>query len=84
VGFLISMSGINVFYHISLQVFFWGLVGLGLCLGAHVAGRRSGFLTIWRFGNERPIVGRSARRDAAGAAAGSVGLGPTHETSLAD
>jgi lipopolysaccharide/colanic/teichoic acid biosynthesis glycosyltransferase len=84
VGFLISMSGINVFYHISLQVFFWGLVGLGLCLGAHVAGKRSGFLTIWRFGNERPIVGRSARREAASAAAGSVGLGPTHEAGLAD
>jgi hypothetical protein len=85
VGFLISMSGINVFYHISLQVFFWGLVGLGLCLGAHVAGKRSGFLTIWRFGDERPrpLVGRSARREAS-AAAGTLGLGPTHEAGLAD
>jgi hypothetical protein len=84
VGFLISMSGINVFYHISLQVFFWGLVGLGLCLGAHVAGKRS-FLTIWRFGDERPrpIVGRSAQPEA-GAAAGTLGLGPTHEAGLAD
>ncbi|PWU20658.1 MAG: hypothetical protein C5B48_12215 [Candidatus Rokuibacteriota bacterium] len=54
VGFLISMSGINVFYQIALQVLFWGLIGLGLCLGTHVTGNSNGFITIWRFGDERP------------------------------
>jgi lipopolysaccharide/colanic/teichoic acid biosynthesis glycosyltransferase len=54
VGFLISMSGFDVFLQIPLQVFFWGLVGLGLGMVTHVVTRRSPFFTIWRFGEERP------------------------------
>jgi len=54
IGFLISMSGFDVFFHIPLQVLFWGLVGLGLGIVTHVIGRRSPFYTIWRFGDERP------------------------------
>jgi hypothetical protein len=62
-------------------VFFWGLVGLGLCLGTYVAGNRSGFLTIWRFGDERPrpVSGRTGRRAAPGGA-GTL----THEAGVAD
>jgi hypothetical protein len=74
-GFLISMSGINVFYQISLQVLFWGLVGLGLCLGTHGTGNSPGFITIWRFGDERPRP-RSARSSRAGQQA-SFALDPT-------
>lgn len=59
VGFLITMDGINVFYQVSLQVLFWGLIGLGLCIGMHVTGGRPAFVTIWRFGDETP---RSAER----------------------
>jgi lipopolysaccharide/colanic/teichoic acid biosynthesis glycosyltransferase len=54
VGFLISMSGVNVFFQISLQVFFWGLIGLGLGLAARVVGSGGRLMNIWRFGDERP------------------------------
>ena len=61
IGSLISMSGVNVFFQISLQVFFWGLIGLGLAVATHLVGVRS-FVTIWRFGDERPRLGDPARR----------------------
>jgi hypothetical protein len=54
VGFLISMSGVNVFFQIPLQVFFWGLMGIGLGIAARVAGNGSSVVSIWRFGDERP------------------------------
>jgi O-antigen ligase len=54
VGFLISMSGVNVFFQISLQVFFWGLIGLGLGLAARVSGNGVRLVNVWRFGDERP------------------------------
>ena len=54
VGFLISMSGVNVFFQISLQVFFWGLIGLGLGVAARVVGNGGRLVNIWRFGDERP------------------------------
>jgi hypothetical protein len=61
VAFLISMSGVNVLFQISLQVFFWGMIGLGLGLASRVSGNRGRLVTIWRFGDERP---RPARRSA--------------------
>lgn len=54
VGFLISMTGVNVFFQISLQVFFWGLIGLGLGLAIRVTGAGARLVNIWRFGDERP------------------------------
>jgi lipopolysaccharide/colanic/teichoic acid biosynthesis glycosyltransferase len=54
VGFVISMSGVNVFFQISLQVFFWGLIGLGLGVAARVVGNGGRLVSIWRFGDERP------------------------------
>ena len=54
VGFVISMSGVNAFFQISLQVFFWGLIGLGLGVAARVAGNGGRLVSIWRFGDERP------------------------------
>jgi hypothetical protein len=59
VGFLISMSGVNVFFQISLQVFFWGLIGLGLGLAARVVGSGGRLVNIWRFGDERPRPART-------------------------
>jgi len=61
-GFLVSMSGIDAFAHISLQVFFWGLVGLGCATVTHVVARRSPFYVVWRFGDERPRRERSRHR----------------------
>jgi lipopolysaccharide/colanic/teichoic acid biosynthesis glycosyltransferase len=66
VGFLISMSGFDVFSHIPLQVLFWGLVGLGLGVCTHVNGRRTSFYTIWRFGDDRPRASAARARADAG------------------
>jgi hypothetical protein len=84
IGFLISMSGINVFYQISLQVLFWGLLGLGLCLGTHVAGTRSRFFTIWRFGDERPRPVSSRARDRQPRHRRPLTLGPSHGSGVGD
>ena len=72
-GFLISMSGVNVFFHISLQVFFWGLVGIGLGLAARITGAGGRLVSIWRFGDERP---RPVRRREAPAAALELDASP--------
>src|SRR5262249_15971070 len=54
IGVLISMSGVNVFFQISLQVFFWGMIGLGLGLATRVGGNRGRLVAIWRFRGRRP------------------------------
>ena len=66
VGSLISMTGVNVFFQISLQVFFWGLMGLGLGLAARTTG--GGPVNIWRFGDERvrPVRVRPQEQAAGG------------------
>ncbi len=66
VGFLISMSGVNVFFQIPLQVFFWGLIGLGLGMAARAAGNGASLVTIWRFGDERPRPERTRLAPGAG------------------
>ena len=81
IGFLISMSGVNVFFQISLQVLFWGLVGLGLGVVTHVVGARS-FVTVWRFGDERPRP--AERRARAGRREPRLALDPSHQTGVAD
>ena len=73
VGFLISMCGVNVFFQLPLQVFFWGLIGLGLGMAARVAGNGGGLVTVWRFGDERP---RPVRRREAPAAALELDASP--------
>ena len=70
VGFLITMIGVNVFFQIALQVFFWGLIGLGLGLSARVVGTGGRLVTVWRFGDERPRPLR--RRDREGLSAEPV------------
>ena len=50
VGFLISMNVMNTFHHLTLQVFFWSLIGIGLGIVVHQNGNRRDNI-IWRFGD---------------------------------
>lgn len=50
VGFLISMSNFNAFYYPSVQILFWGLLGIGLAIVTHLNVRRPRFNVIYRFG----------------------------------
>jgi len=49
-GFLISMNAMNVFHDLTLQIFFWSLIGIGLGIVVHLDGYRRHNL-IWRFGD---------------------------------
>jgi uncharacterized protein YacL len=49
VGFLVSMNAMNTFHHLPIQVFFWSLLGIGLAIVVHEAGRPRNL--IWRFGD---------------------------------
>jgi hypothetical protein len=50
VGVLISMTDANVFFSVTIQIFFWGMVGVGLGIITHLSGRRPTFRVLWRFG----------------------------------
>jgi lipopolysaccharide/colanic/teichoic acid biosynthesis glycosyltransferase len=50
VGVLISMTDANVFFSVTIQIFFWGMVGVGLGIVTHLSGRRPTFRVLWRFG----------------------------------
>jgi hypothetical protein len=50
VGVLISMTDANVFFSVTIQIFFWGMVGVGLGIITHLTGRRPTFRVLWRFG----------------------------------
>jgi len=49
-GFLVSMGNFNSFYNPTIQILFWGLLGMGTAIGTHFAGRRPRFNVIYRFG----------------------------------
>jgi lipopolysaccharide/colanic/teichoic acid biosynthesis glycosyltransferase len=49
-GFLVSMCNFNAFYDSTINVFFWGLLGIGMAIVVHRNGRRPAFNVIWRFG----------------------------------
>jgi lipopolysaccharide/colanic/teichoic acid biosynthesis glycosyltransferase len=49
-GFLVSMNGFNAFYSPTIQILFWGLLGIGMAIVVHRNGRRPAFNVIWRFG----------------------------------
>jgi hypothetical protein len=51
-GLLVSMSNFNAFYNPTIQILFWGLLGIGMAIVTHRQGRRPGFNVIWRFGAE--------------------------------
>lgn len=50
VGVLISMADANVFFSVTIQIYFWGMVGVGLGIVTHLSGRRPTFRVLWRFG----------------------------------
>jgi lipopolysaccharide/colanic/teichoic acid biosynthesis glycosyltransferase len=50
VGFLVSMINLNTFYNPTLQVLFWGLLGIGMAIATHFGGQRPTFNVIYRFG----------------------------------
>ncbi len=50
VGFLCSMTDANVFFNVTIQIFFWGMVGVGIGIITHLNGRRPTFYVLWRFG----------------------------------
>ena len=50
VGFLCSMTDANVFFNVTIQIFFWGMVGVGMGIITHLNGRRPTFHVLWRFG----------------------------------
>jgi hypothetical protein len=50
VGFLVSMVNLNTFYNPTLQVLFWGLLGMGMAIATHFGGQRPTFNVIYRFG----------------------------------
>ncbi len=49
-GFLVSMGNFNSFYNPTIQILFWGLLGIGTAVATHFAGRRPRFNVIYRFG----------------------------------
>ncbi len=49
-GFLVSMGNFNTFYNPTIQIMFWGLLGIGTAIATHFAGRRPQFNVIYRFG----------------------------------
>jgi lipopolysaccharide/colanic/teichoic acid biosynthesis glycosyltransferase len=49
-GFLVAMTGLNAFHHLSLQVYFWSLIGIGLGTANQIE-RAGGRNLIWRFGD---------------------------------
>jgi len=49
-GFLVSMSNFNAFYNPTIQILFWGLLGIGMAIVTHLNGRRPTFNVIYRFG----------------------------------
>jgi lipopolysaccharide/colanic/teichoic acid biosynthesis glycosyltransferase len=49
-GFLFSMTDANVFFNVTIQIFFWGMVGVGMGIITHLNGRRPTFHVLWRFG----------------------------------
>jgi lipopolysaccharide/colanic/teichoic acid biosynthesis glycosyltransferase len=50
VGFLVSMNAMNVFYNLTLQIFFWSLIGIGLAIVVQLNGPQRHNM-IWRFGD---------------------------------
>jgi lipopolysaccharide/colanic/teichoic acid biosynthesis glycosyltransferase len=49
-GFLVSMNGMNTFHNLTIQVFFWSLIGIGLALAIQLNGQSRHNL-VWRFGD---------------------------------
>jgi lipopolysaccharide/colanic/teichoic acid biosynthesis glycosyltransferase len=44
IGFLVSLLGVNAFSDLTLQILFWGMIGIGLAVATHFNGKRKEFL----------------------------------------
>jgi lipopolysaccharide/colanic/teichoic acid biosynthesis glycosyltransferase len=44
IGFLVSLLSFNAFANLTLQILFWGIVGIGLGMVTHLNGKRKEFL----------------------------------------
>jgi len=49
-GFLVSMSNFNAFYNPTIQILFWGMLGVGMAIVTHMNGRRPTYNVVYRFG----------------------------------
>jgi lipopolysaccharide/colanic/teichoic acid biosynthesis glycosyltransferase len=50
IGFLVSMNNFAAFYNPTIQITFWGMLGVGMAIVTHLNGRRPSFNVIYRFG----------------------------------
>ncbi|MBI3770086.1 MAG: sugar transferase [Deltaproteobacteria bacterium] len=50
VGFVISMTDANVFFNVTIQIYVWGMIGVGMGIITHLNGKRPTFHVLWRFG----------------------------------
>jgi lipopolysaccharide/colanic/teichoic acid biosynthesis glycosyltransferase len=50
-GFLISLAGFNAFSDLTLQVLFWGTIGIGLGVVTHLTGKRRELLIDLKLGH---------------------------------
>ncbi len=48
--FLVSMNNFAAFYNPTIQITFWGLLGVGMAIVTHLNGRRPSYNVIYRFG----------------------------------
>jgi hypothetical protein len=49
-GFLVSMNGMNTFHNLTIQIFFWSLIGIGVGIATQL-NRPCHQNLIWRFGD---------------------------------
>jgi lipopolysaccharide/colanic/teichoic acid biosynthesis glycosyltransferase len=50
IGFLVSMSNFAAFYNPTIQILFWGMLGVGMAIVTHMNGRRPTYNVVYRFG----------------------------------
>jgi lipopolysaccharide/colanic/teichoic acid biosynthesis glycosyltransferase len=48
-GFIISMNNLETFSNMSLQVLFWGLLGVGTAITVRFSTTKPGFIKVWKF-----------------------------------
>jgi hypothetical protein len=50
-GFAFSMNSRTLFFNISIQVLFWGLLGMGVAIGVRFSPKKPAFIRVWKFGD---------------------------------
>jgi hypothetical protein len=49
-GLLFLMTDANIFFNVTIQIYVWGMIGVGMGIITHLNGRRPTFHVLWRFG----------------------------------